>query len=1021
MPTALLLALLRAAVRRPARVIAVHALLLIAAVTAVGARLYADAAADGRPEWSDVSRSVYDNSLRGVWGYDHPDVVAYEDFQARYGSDELVVWAVSAPGALTGEDLLRVGRFAEALEADGFTARWIGDLPYAPESLVFGEAPTAEEMTDLAQRLGHDPSAARLVHQGAEGWDLALMVGFPLLGADDAARGARMDAVRTLWADQEVPARWIADGVGTPVFLAGVRDSIFETLQETFPLVNLLVVGLCWVVFRRWRRVVLVLAALLQGEVLSMSAFVLSGRGFDYISAFLATCVVVVGFAANIHLFTRYAVERRRLGPAEALEAAANTVARPCAVSVTTTAAALLTLGLAPMGAIADFGLFSALGMVLVLLSAFSLAPALIVRFDRVDADTPEPRIPDPTPIARAAYARPWTALGATALVTAAAALAMLRLDIGSNFVESFNADHPVTAATRHVSARFPDFVPTELDLRWEVPPTSGADLLARVSATEAALAAVPVDGAPLGDAVIVSMADVARAWCLAPGRAERCVDGLPLPAAADALVADGTQPAGLVTWAPDGEGYRARLTVLTPSLDADVAVALADRLEAAAATATEGSRPAITGLAPLWNRLEVGVVDTLLRSFLGGAALALGLVALALKDLRASLVAVLPNLLPLFVVTGFAGAACEAIGIQFNSSAMVYLTVAIGIVVDDTLFFLLGWLQGRREGRVGVAVLDHVMGEAGPGILLTSVCLSVGFATLSLAALTNVRMMGLLCAAAIVVALLGDLVVLPALVRLSGMGGETVPVAPARMPVRRGLSGVVLIACLGIAAASAWGWSTGRIGTAAHLAESIFAFFLIIVVAHDAVHGAVHGNRRLNSLAGWASCAVLGVPFPVFKRSHMLHHAKTMQESDPDVWCHGPFWQAPPLPVRWFFGNLPYYKVLPQLDRTAWIAAGLHIAAIVLALVLAPSTALVGWLLPMQCAIFCFAVFTAWLPHGVFLIGVADHADHGPGRETWALQWLTLFHEDHHRRPAYPFYQYPELFMARVAHRPWL
>lgn len=998
MPSRLLTTLLELALRAPRRTLAVHLFLLLFALGGAAARLVSDAG--GPPTADQAMASVYDNSLRAVWG-DRPEVRHHADMVERYGSDELVLQVVEGTGRLAGADLARI-----AATVDGTPAaiQWMGSLPYAPESLAFGDPPTEAEMADFRTRLAKDPTAERLLHEGPEGWSVALATVLPV--SDDGQRAAELGAIAAGW--QDLPEGWRVDAVGTPTLLAGVRSSILDTLKRTFPLVNGMVVLLCALVFRSPRRVALVMAAVLQGEALALSAFIASGHGFDYISAFMPTTVVVVGFAANIHLFTRYVAERGGLEPADALRAAAATVARPCAVSVTTTGVALLTLGLAAEPAIARFGVFSALGMVLVLLSAFSLAPALVVLFDG-EAVAPL-RLPSVAGVALWSFDHPGRVFMGTCAVTLLAVVGLTRLDVGSNFAECFHGGHPVTASLAHVEARFPAFVPYELDVRWDDPPTDGGALLRQADALAERLAQVDVAGAPLGRSHVFGPPAVARAWCLRPGKDALCVDGRPTEAIARALIDEGAQPEGLTTWRQVDGAYEARFTAFMPLLDADVGASVAAALEDAGGP---GVSVRATGLGPSWSRMEGGIVWTLWRSFGLGALLVVGLMAVALRDGRALVVSLVPNMLPLLWTIGGAAVVCAGLGIQFNSSAMMFLTVSIGIVVDDTLFFLLGLRRAHGNGLAGRDAVAHVMEEAGPGILLTSVCLAGGFATLGLAALTNVRMMGLLCASTILLALAMDVFVLPALARFAWP-----PPSPERLPIVRGPSAVVFGGAIATIAVSFVAWGTGQLGWAGHLLATVPAFFLVTVVAHDAVHGAAHGDKRFNRWVGEAACTVQGVPWPIFRKAHLLHHGKTMKAGDPDLWCHHGSWQ---LPLRWATGNLNYYRVLPLLPRSAWVQGGVQLGVMVAAAVFAPRLFLLGWLVPAQAAIFVFAVFTAWLPHGVFGISVDVEPASTPSRGSWALQLLTLFHEDHHRRPAYPFHQYPALFVRRVAARSWV
>jgi predicted RND superfamily exporter protein len=151
-----------------------------------------------------------------------------------------------------------------------------------------------------------------------------------------------------------------------------------------------------------------------------------------------------------------------------------------------------------------------------------------------------------------------------------------------------------------------------------------------------------------------------------------------------------------------------------------------------------------------------------LLRSF--GAALAVITVIMMvlLRDLRLGLLAMLPNLLPILCTMGFMGYA----SIHLDLSTILLGSLAIGIVVDDTIHLLHQFNAHYRLHRDVEQAIAHAMRHTGRAMVITSLILAIGFFCNVFAVLQNFRLSGILLGLTICFAIFFDLVFAPALLR---------------------------------------------------------------------------------------------------------------------------------------------------------------------------------------------------------------------------------------------------------------
>lgn len=169
-----------------------------------------------------------------------------------------------------------------------------------------------------------------------------------------------------------------------------------------------------------------------------------------------------------------------------------------------------------------------------------------------------------------------------------------------------------------------------------------------------------------------------------------------------------------------------------------------------------------ITGKAPLFISLNKQVTDSMVSSL----SIALFLVSLFLcftfKSWRLAFISLVPNVLPLamgaMVMTLFS--------IPLSIGSALVFSVCLGIVVDDTIHFLLHFqkLIHHSPNRSTLEVLEEIFKTTGSSILTTTLVLALAFGLFVLANFQLNVHFGLIAATILLSALAADLVLLPAL-----------------------------------------------------------------------------------------------------------------------------------------------------------------------------------------------------------------------------------------------------------------
>ena len=174
-----------------------------------------------------------------------------------------------------------------------------------------------------------------------------------------------------------------------------------------------------------------------------------------------------------------------------------------------------------------------------------------------------------------------------------------------------------------------------------------------------------------------------------------------------------------------------------------------------APALATEGSSVSV-----MFAHIgQNNIYSMLLGSLVALIGISLTLM-LALRSWRLGLLSLVPNAFPALLAFGLWGAFVA----EVNLAVAAIFSITLGIVVDDTVHFLSKYLRARREFHDSAeTAVRYAFGTVGPALMVTTGILALGFMTLALSDFKVNALTGLLTAITISIALVYDLLFLPA------------------------------------------------------------------------------------------------------------------------------------------------------------------------------------------------------------------------------------------------------------------
>lgn len=169
------------------------------------------------------------------------------------------------------------------------------------------------------------------------------------------------------------------------------------------------------------------------------------------------------------------------------------------------------------------------------------------------------------------------------------------------------------------------------------------------------------------------------------------------------------------------------------------------------------------TGINVLFANLSGVNIRSMMVATLVSVLVIAVVVGLALRSPVYGALSILLNMLPSLVGFGLWGLLYQDIGL----AASVVTAMTIGLVVDDTIYFLLMYQQARERGLDPEGAINHVFATVGVAMLVITVSLTIGFGTLVFSGFEVNRSLGAMTALVIMSNLFIDWLMLPPVMRI--------------------------------------------------------------------------------------------------------------------------------------------------------------------------------------------------------------------------------------------------------------
>lgn len=499
-----------------------------------------------------------------------------------------------------------------------------------------------------------------------------------------------------------------------------------------------------------------------------------AGEPVNLLTNVLPVMLFAIGISDSIHLLARYAEECGAGGDGRgALVRATTMLAGACFLTSFTTAVGFASLLVSRTTILVSFGWLSAVGVVFAYVTTILLVPALL-SFGRplqprggMSRESAVGRLA--VRLGAAIVARPvrWLAGGLAIGVVMAAGALHTRVD--TRVYEAFDPDSELYARQMVAERALGGLLPLEVSVRAaERDRLRDPDILRRVWALQRFMESRPGVGVTLSPASFVR-----TLWVAVEGEKPAPADPLDdpnLPRTREALaqlLLLGSMAGDDLPWdrVVTDDWRHLRIAARLEDRGSQYYMPVFEEIEARAAAlfdGVDGVEVRLTGQGLTATTALVYFIEDLLYSLLLASVIIFGAMTLLFRSVRTGLISVVPNLFPLLCTFGYMGLA----GIPLNATTIITFSVSLGIAVDDTIHFLTRFDEEHARHPVEEAV-RRTMRHAGRPILMTTVLLCLGFGVLMTSDFLATARFAWLVVITMIAALPGDLIILPALLRL--------------------------------------------------------------------------------------------------------------------------------------------------------------------------------------------------------------------------------------------------------------
>mgnify|MGYP000885112419 FL=1 len=721
---------------------------------------------------SFLPRMEFDASIENMMPQDDPVLAELQDAVADFGSQDLFFIAIESDDVFRPATLQKIADLTAALEEvpavkgveNPFNVQMVESSFFGIEiAPMAAEVPqTADEIEAFKARILASPYGGRLITADGRGAALMLDVEWDLEGNN---REKVINEISSVVEGYIGPEQ--IHMVGDAYILHYTEQAMKRDLRNLVPIVVLVIATTLYFTFRSFLGVLVPLLTVGAALTWTVGLMIWYGIPVSMISMAMPVILVTLGIASGIHILNKY-LETLGQGMSKesALQETFATITSPVLMAAFTTAAGFASLITAFVQPIKEFGVITAVGVMIAMTLSLSLIPAMLVLWKKPEVKQEKREAGVLNRFLKTLTQ--WT-ISRPAYITAIAVVIVLvfgfgatRITLESNIVNYFGANSPVKKGTMVIEEIFGGSMQISV-----VVDTGVEDGFKDPAMLEELI--VIQDYLNSWDSInhATSLADVVRELNQALWEGDPEFYAVPetREGVAQQLLLFSMQGGSGLDSLVSYDYSRALVTAQMKTLDAEM---LGETIAAVESYLAELYRDRsdisvkLVGTPKVMMRLMNRYVQTQISS-LASSSVAVGLIVAALmKSVLLGILTLVPLFFTVLINFGLMGYA----GLPLDAVTSIIAGVVIGLGVDYAIHYISRYRLERANGHQMEQALLNTGVSAGRGIFFNALALVIGFMVLVFSHFRAIAVFGFLISVTMVVSSFAALVVIPLLLQ---------------------------------------------------------------------------------------------------------------------------------------------------------------------------------------------------------------------------------------------------------------